>query len=522
MKSALLTILTSSLACLTLTAQSVRVDMGPEYVFENNEEFDKNLYSDNTGHYVSLLHFRKAFNANPTIVLSKFDKKFNQKWSYDYELEEKDDRHHGLYRLGDKFMWVFSKEKRRSKNRRVYNALPIDRNGDLLDDMQLHDVSEPKRRFQPEVLVTTSLDTSLMAVALLYDRNEERDDFEYHVSVLDDTGTQRWTAAVVMDKSQEQVVVLDDGIDNNGNYYLLVKEYEQRNARESKKVETRAGKERVAAYTIKVYTLSEGMTKPKVVDLDMDGRFERGGTIAVIGDGSVRAIGMYSINRRRGPQGVYSIGIGSSGEVQDAHYRDFSASDMDELAGRLADEDRSGNQELEGVFGFRTMMIHGDGSVTATVESNYTRVQRDIRGQVRNVTYHSDDIIVIEFSPEGKFRSVRFVPKRQASSRDFFLSHTGVLVDDKAYFIYNDDEDNLGRDLDKIPRRAGSLKESITVLAHMDGEDLVRESIISNERSRFLMLPHSMTRISDNKYFFITRRASSLKKARFRMGTIEF
>lgn len=252
-----------------LFAQEAEVKVSPEYKLKKSESFQAHLDSDESGHYVYLFERKRTFSLESTMFISKYDNNFKEVWSYDYLAEKDDVVTYGLQAVSDKFIWLISDEPK--KNTLNYYLAPINRKGDLGEKVKVNTVKFEKRRDEPAVAWSVSEDSTLISVVHTFDRNNEKLDFEYNVAVVDDILNKKWSNQVRLRKSQEQVDELSSVIGNDGAHYMLVKEYEARNAKETKKKKGRRGKrKRVAAYDLKIYKLGEGMEKPEVIELDLN------------------------------------------------------------------------------------------------------------------------------------------------------------------------------------------------------------------------------------------------------------
>jgi len=421
-----------SLICHLLFSQETEVNLSPEYKLKKSESFQA--------------HFK-----NDVIT-------------------------YGLQAVNENFIWLISDEPRR--NALDYYLAPIDREGNLGKKVKVNTVEFEKRRDEPAVNWTVSEDSTMIAVIHTFDRDKERLDFDYNVAVLDDKLNKLWNKQIRLRKSQDQVDVLSSVIGNDGAHYMLVKEYESRNAKESKRKKNRkGGKKKVAAYDLKIYRLGEGMDQPETIELDLNEKFAKGASLNVAENGDITCIGMFSNQKRGNINGIYYLRMDSEGKPLTSNVKKFSDNDLDYLGKRNTDKDRSGDEGIEGLFTFGDQLTLADGTVVVTAEENFHRTSTDGRGNV-TTTFYSNDIVVITFDPDGTIRSIKLIPKRQRGGTQAFLSHAAMAVDGQgAYFFYNDDKDNMNRDLDKRPKRISGMRDCVTACAHLDLDGNITEGI---------------------------------------------
>jgi len=458
--------LATLLICLPIIAQTPVVKLSEEFKLDRNKFFEGHLDSDAEGHYLYYYQESRDARYKTAVVVTKFDKAFNEIWSYDYYPEERRTSTYGLKTVNNKFLWLFAEEPDRTR-----------------------DV-----------------------------------DFEYDVTVLDDELEVLWKSSIWMKKkSQEQIEVISSVLGNDGAFYSLVKEYEDRNAREVKRKKTRGGRKKVPAYDLKIYKLGEGMTKPEILTLNLKDKFAKGASLAVGEDGTITCVGMYGNDRRGNINGVFYQSLDPTGQVMNTYQKEFSVRDLEVLGNRNSDEERGGKGSIEGVFRFGDQLTQTDGSTIITAEHNYEVNTQDANGFWRT-TFHSRDVIIIHFEAEGKVRGINLIPKRQSSTTNTFLSHAGVALDDQpAYFIYNDHKENIDRAIDKRPRQMRSASNGVTALAYIDeAGDLQREVLLDNKKLRSLILPYTCKRIDENSFFFIAMKPKFLSRPAFIMGTAEF
>ena len=514
--------LATLLICLPIIAQTPVVKLSEEFKLDRNKFFEGHLDSDAEGHYLYYYQESRDARYKTAVVVTKFDKAFNEIWSYDYYPEERRTSTYGLKTVNNKFLWLFAEEPDRTE--RDYFLVAIDKNGDLGKRVKVNSIEFKTRGDEPNVDWSVSEDSTMVAVVQSLDRNSRDVDFEYDVTVLDDELKVLWKSSIWMKKkSQEQIEVISSVLGNDGAFYSLVKEYEDRNAREVKRKKTRGGRKKVPAYDLKIYKLGEGMTKPEILTLNLKDKFAKGASLAVGEDGTITCVGMYGNDRRGNINGVFYQSLDPTGQVMNTYQKEFSVRDLEVLGNRNSDEERGGKGSIEGVFRFGDQLTQTDGSTIITAEHNYEVNTQDANGFWRT-TFHSRDVIIIHFEAEGKVRGINLIPKRQSSTTNTFLSHAGVALDDQpAYFIYNDHKENIDRAIDKRPRQMRSASNGVTALAYIDeAGDLQREVLLDNKKLRSLILPYTCKRIDENSFFFIAMKPKFLSRPAFIMGTAEF
>ncbi len=503
---------------LTLQAQKASVKLSPEMKLKKSHTFAGHLESDETGHYVYFYKRKSLWSRQSTIGIKKYDTKFNEKWSKDYLADRDDVSSFGLESVKDNFIWLLSEEpKKKTLN---YYLMPISKTGKSGKKKKITTIRYEKARDIPSVYWPISEDTTKVGVIMVSDRDKEKLNFEYYVKVVDNNLNDLWSKKVRTSKSQEQVDILSSVMGNDGAHYMLVKEYESRNAKESKK--SKGKKRKVAAYDIKIYRLADGNDKPEILKLDLGGKFARGASLKVGENGDITCIGMFSNLKRGNINGVYYLKMNSSGEPITSNMKPFSTKELGYLGDRNRDKDKDGTEGIEGRFSFGEQILFEDGSAVLTAEENYVTSYTDSRGNTR-ITYHSRDIVVISMDADGKINTLKVIPKKQKTGIQAFNSHAAMPVEGKGvFFFYNDDEDNMGKPLSAKPKRISSFRDCVTAstMFGMDGK-LTRKSLVDAKEVKALLLPNACKQINPNTMFFVAMKPKLLGKSNFRMGTIE-
>ncbi len=132
-----------------------------------------------------------------------------------------------------------------------------------------------------------------------------------------------------------------------------------------------------------------------------------------------------------------------------------------------------------------------------------TRTQNGITTTSTTYIYYYNDIIVIRMDANGKISWSKKIPKKQRTSNDsgFFSSYVLSLVDDKMYFVFNDNPKNLYA----TEKSSGIFyftgrKESLVTMVEMDQNgNQTREALFSTRDAEILIRPKVSEQISERK-----------------------
>lgn len=500
-----------------LFSQTAEVKVSQEFALKKTKVFQSHLHSDASGHY--MYFFKQQFlSAEKTLSITKFDNKFEEVWSQDYLTDKKKILTYGLKSINKQMVWLLSDEpKRYTKD---FFLVPIDADGELGEKVKINSIKYESSGNSPYVDWSIAEDSTMMAITQVFDYDKNKVDFEYNITVIDSDLNELWSEHIKLRKSQEQVDIISSVIGNDGANYVLVKEYDERNPAKGLGSLLTSGKK--ADYDLKIYKTAEGMTSPEVIELNLNDKFARGASLKVAQNGEITCIGMFSNFKRGLINGIYYLKMNANGDPISTNIKAFSKNDLEFLGSRNTEKDRAGNEGIEGFFDFGEQLLLDDGSIVVTAEENYVTTRRDNQGNVSYV-YHSNDIVVITFEPDGAINSIKLIPKRQKSGAKAFLSHSAMSINNKgAFFFYNDDKDNIDRPLDKRAKRISSMSDCVTTCAFLDLEgNIKREAMINNKEIKALLLPYACNRLNENTFFFVAMKPKLLAKSNFRIGTIE-
>ena len=101
-----------------------------------------------------------------------------------------------------------------------------------------------------------------------------------------------------------------------------------------------------------------------------------------------------------------------------------------------------------------------------------------------------------------------------------FLGIFSFVENDKLIILYNDDEDNIDRDLEKKPDDVMNFKKSVFAAATIDSKgNMTRQAIYSHRDETYVTIPTGTTRISPTKFLIISDLLKTFKK-RTRFGVM--
>lgn len=507
-------------------AQKPTVSLSPEYKLPKNKVLNRHLHSDNSGHYMYFSKYKKSLisiagKSSEKVILEKYDNEFKQVFSKEFVSSKKNIHSLGLKYFKDKFAWMLY-EKNKKDDYLEFFLTPIDMKGNSGNPSSIAKFTYKKRKDFPGIAWQVSNDTTKILFIAESDRNDKTDKIETYISVLDNDFNKLWDKKVKLPYTQRKAHTYSWVIDNNGNVFFLCKIYDDNKRKESKG----KGRKKKPAYKIKLFKVAPDGT-PEEYKLDLKNVFARGMGLKFDEDNNLACVGFYSDNKSAPLQGVFYSKIdGTSGELLFADKRRFTTKEIKSFGTKNTSKDKKSKDEgLDDEFRFQRIIFKKNGEILATAEENYsyTITSTNYQGQMTSTTYYvSNSIVTIEIANNGKVKQVSIIPKKQNFTTPIYGYHSNIITEDQVYFVYNDDKDNLKKNItdpNKI-KRISSTKHCIAVLTVLDEKGKMnRKQLFTKKEAKSLLMPNKSSQISGERLFFFTVKPKVFKNT-LRFGTI--
>lgn len=520
-----------------LSAQDVKIELGPEYKLSKKKLLAGHLHSNSSGHYMYFRERQGGFlSTKVTYVLEKYDPKLKQVFSKNYEVDKRNVFGLEMKYFKQKFAWL-QYEKDLDADNLIYYITPINLKGKASKPKKIAKFKYERRSDMPIIDWEISNDTTSILFIAQDDRDRRKEDYQVYLSVLDNEFNKKWSKKVKLPYSQRQVIANSWTVTDEGDVYFLAKIYEDNKRRESKF--GKGGKK--AAYDMKLYKISADGSKNSF-DLRLDDAFIKGMKIKPLENSEDIALIGFTGDSRNGPiQGAtYMKMSGNDGSIIFAKKRNFTEDELDSFGRKNTSKDRNSRERgLDDEFIFKEIITSEDGSITAVAEEDIVIVREsvDANGN-RNVrtTFKNNAIVVMDINPEGKVYNVGMIPKRQSNTKSGypmanpkdepktdFQYYASFITEDRIYYLYNDDKDNFRKNITDPDRYRllSSYNDAIAVLAHFDDNGkLVKKQLFSKKEAKTLLMPKHCSQIDENRMFFFNKKANFLGKSDFRFGIL--
>ena len=463
--------------------------------------------------------FARSSSQQPILVL--VDKNLETVTEKELPIEDDNASLKGFEKYGNNIFFMYEAYNRDDKTTSVY-ALKVDEKTlNTSDKTMLGTYSSDSRYDQADPSYKLSADSSKV---LLFVEGPERkkENKKFFIGVFDTNLKAIWKKEIELPIGDRYVSIYDQDVTNDGKVFVAIKHYDKEVTRQS----VREDGDKVPSYTYKLLVYDAGSVKDKEITFNLGNQFIQGTKLSYNKNGTITVAGLY----KRKPNGHINGAFYATFDAQTAEVKDPKMVAFSPEMITLIDKDRFGSDKdsdpgLYASFRIRNIVNRSNGSVDLI--SEYYRY--DIVTSYSAATHMTNtetiytfgDIVNTNISKDGKAVFTR-VPKyqRQVNS-SMFCGFYPVVNGDKLVLLYNDDKDNVERDIEKRPDDVVNFKHSIFLAATIDGRgNLDRQSIYSHADEDYITVPTAIAKISDNRYLLSAYLLKMFKK-RTRFGILE-
>lgn len=456
-------------------------------------------------------------------VIEVIDDKLNTKQEIEVSEERNGDdlNYEGLVAFQNDFIIMGSYKNKKEKTNALYYSV-ISENGSQSDWTELVSMNYLKKWKAGDFSYDLSQDSSkfMLYYNIPFENKEAPEKFGF--LVLDENLNEMWRKDIELSYDESLFYVKGFEVDNNGNAYILGKEY----AAKEDKVKGEANYK----YHILSYK-NEGFDY-KDFEISLEDKFITDITFG-FSNKNITCAGFYSENGQSSIKGTFYILI--DGESQKAlkstfkpFEEDFITQDWSEKKiAKAKKKEKKKDKAIEAYsYDLRDFIIHADGGVTMLAEQYYVHVTTttttDANGNTRTTTtyhYYYNDIIIVDIGNDGTINWASKIDKYQHSTNDggYMSSYALLVTNDKLHVIYNmrakliyDKEER--KELTKEEKKAYL---SLFVTVDADGK-IEEEILIDNRQEETFIIPKLCEEFGDNELFIFTQRGAKTKK----LGTL--
>lgn len=505
-------------------SNKVNIKWGPEQKESKKSTLSDIIGHDETGFY-ALKTQLKNLGFSAIITLEHFNKELEKTKSVEIELKEKKNykRLEGVYQLNNKLYLLTSIIDKKNKINRLFietiNKQTLQLNNDSKEVASIDYATH--RKFNAGTFnYKLSRDSSkvLIYYNLPYEKGKKE---KFGFQVYDNLLNKLWEKEVELPYLEELFEVENYRVTNEGNVYLLGVIFKEK--RRVKRQGEPNYKYQVLSYTNNGNTLTE---YPIVVE----DHFLTDMIITINENKDIICGGFYSAKGTFTVKGSYFLKI--DGKTKEIKAKSFNEFGIDFITQNMTErqEKKSKKKAEKGKkpelykYYLDEIILKDDGGAVligeqfyiVTVTHTYTNPNGGTTTTYTNYYYYND-IIVVNIDSDGNIVWTEKVPKRQRTVNDggFYSSYTTTVVNDKIYFVFNDNPKNIEYKGEGKIYNFNRSKESLVVIVEMNSEGKQsREALFSAKEVEVLIRPKVCEQISKTELILFGQKKKTHKFAR--------
>ncbi len=313
-----------------------------------------------------------------------------------------------------------------------------------------------------------------------YKRNENE---KYFIAVYDNNMTKLWDKTVELPYKDKFVTVQESMVTNDGKVGVVLKHYESEVSRE----DVRKDGARVPSYKTKMLIYEKESSLPKEYVLDLNNKFIHTVQLANDDQDNILLFGLYKEKASGYISGFFTVNFNKkTGAIATNNINKFPDALVEQIKIDKMGSDREKDPGLSSSFRLASVQTRDNGSQDFLLEyyvSYYVPPTKDHAGYWH---YDYGDVININLLKDGKVVIAR-IPKLQMSDNfTTFSSFVAVPYKESLLVFYNDDDDNIEREITKRPDPLHKFNKSVFVMATIDKNGNVSRDILFRNRDNKL------------------------------------
>lgn len=349
----------------------------------------------------------------------------------------------------------------------------------------------------------------------------KKENMKFSMGVYDTDMKKIWSRNIELPVGSLYMVADDYDILNDGRVSVALKLFEKTVSRE--RVKEKSSKIPSYSYKLQIYA-QQGPVKE--LSFDVKSNFIEGTRLLHEKDGTITVAGLYKRKHNGNIIGTFYTKVDASlSAVKNIQMLDFPE-DLLKLVD-TDDQGKSGGSD-PGILPYlriNHILQRDNGTIDVVCELNGVYTKRETKSGSTFITetikYDYGDIININLGKDGRSIFTRIPKWQEAINADYGLGFFPIVHGNKLLLLYNDDENNLTRDLSKSPDHFAGVRRGVLVAATIDEKgNLTREAIYSFKDDKRMALPRFFSQVSGNRFKLVSLSTAFLT-ARKGTGLLE-
>ncbi len=371
---------------------------------------------------------------------------------------------------------------------------------------------------EPSLKISQDSSKVLLFVRPPYRKKENE---KFFLGVFDSNLKSLWKREVELPVNQKFVGIYDQDVTNDGKVYVASKFYDKEVTRET----VIEDGDKVPSYSYKLLAYESATSKLKDIVFDLNNNYVQGTSLTYNKRGTLVVAGLYKTKYSGRITGVFYADIDpKTSTVSIPKIVPFTEEFLRQID---VDNFASVKGNNPGLYnGFRVTHILSRANGTVDLISEYYRLiintYTDAQGRMTTTyTYYYGDIVNTNIDEKGSAIFTR-IPKNQIQvNSNLFVGYYPIVQGDKLVILYNDDKDNVERDISKKPDDVRNFKRSIFMATTIDAKgNLSRQQVYSHLDEDYITIPRTIRKITDKEYL-VQSDLLKLFKRRVRFGVMK-
>lgn len=525
-----------SLVCISIVTSNAQLDLpgkiewGEELREPNGTRIVKIISFGSSGFYAVRLKTTNAITGEQ-LFMEYFDgnRKLKKAEKIDLRYKGKQREFEDLVKVGGQLYLLTSYNNQSKKKnylfyQKVSRRLTVSKTLVKIGEI---DTRNKMREGSFDLVISKDSSRVLLYNQLPYQKNEPE---RFAFYVFDNNFNELWHKDIALPYADDRFSVEEYQIDKDGNIYLLGVIYED-------KVGIRRKGRPTYKYTVLAYR--NNGTDFKEYKLNLTEKFITDLTFRIGNDGNLVCSGFYSEKGTYSIKGTYFFRLNA--ETEEIYNSNFKAFDFEFLTEYMRDgqKDRALKAEQSGnsnrapelyQFSLDELILRSDGGALLVAEQFYVyqRTYQNWNGYYRNYGgtrqydyfYNYNDLIVVNIRPNGEIEWTARIPKRQETMNDggYFSSYAMSIVQDRIYFIYNENSRNFDQDRNIKRLYNFNGRYSVIALTELKKDGSIRTfPLFHNQDADIITRPKICKQVGSKKMMVYGERGRQ-----FRFATLEF